>query len=106
MIHVSDQNFNQSVLQSNKPVLVDFYADWCGPCRMLAPVLNEVHRELGNEIVIAKVNVDDNPVVSSTYGIMSIPTLKLFSNGKVIQTVIGFQSKAELVRLVKDHVQT
>ncbi|MCZ8513683.1 thioredoxin [Paenibacillus filicis] len=101
---MTDQTFDQEVLHSNKPVLVDFFADWCGPCKMIAPVLTEVDKELGNDVIISKVNVDHNPMVSVKNGIMSIPTLKLFKNGKVVQTIVGLQSKSQLVNMIINHL--
>lgn len=88
LIHVTDQTFDQQVMNSNKPVLVDFYANWCGPCRMIASILDEVNHELADDVVIAKVDVDKNPIVSARYGIMSIPTL----------------TKTQLVSMIKNYL--
>ncbi|BAF86713.1 MULTISPECIES: thioredoxin [Azorhizobium] len=93
---VSDQSFDADVLQSSTPVVVDFWAEWCGPCRMVAPVLDELSGELGDKVKIVKLNVDENPVTASKYGIMSIPTLLLFKDGKIASRQVGAAAKAKL----------
>ncbi|MGG1552333.1 thioredoxin [Paenibacillus ferrarius] len=103
VVHVTDQTFDQRVINTDKLVLVDFFANWCGPCKALAPVLEEIGKELGSNVIIAKVNVDHNPMVSSKYGIMSIPTLILFKNGKIVETISGLQSKSYLINMVRKH---
>lgn len=101
--HVTELNFQQVVNDSNRPVLVDFWAPWCGPCRMIAPVLEELARDLGDNVVIAKLNVDENPRTASQYKVMSIPTLKLFKNGKVVHTTVGLQSKQQLKQMIQSN---
>ena len=93
---VEDSNFEQVVLQAKTPVLVDFWAAWCGPCRMVAPVVEELAEEYEGRISFAKVDVDQNPKIASQYGIMSIPSLIIFKDGKPISNVVGFRPKAEL----------
>ena len=95
-VTISDSNFDQVVLQAEMPVLVDFWATWCGPCRMVAPVVEELAGEYDGRISFAKVEVDSNPQIASRYGIMSIPTLILFKDGKPVSNIVGFRPKAEL----------
>ena len=90
------QNFEQEVLKSDKPVLVDFYADWCGPCKMMSPVLDELSAEKSGQIAVYKLNVDDNPDIAREYRVMSIPTMILFKNGQAAATVTGAMSKNDL----------
>ncbi|MFG1300550.1 thioredoxin [Xanthobacter sp. V3C-3] len=101
---VSDQNFEQDVLQSSAPVIVDFWAEWCGPCRMVAPILEEVSGELGEKVRIVKLNVDENPQTASKYGIMSIPTLLLFKDGKIASRQVGAAPKAKLVQWINGSI--
>ncbi len=97
---VSDTSFDSDVLKSNEPVLVDFWAEWCGPCRMVAPVLEEVAGELAGKLKIVKLNVDENPQTASKYGIMSIPTLMIFKNGELASRQVGAAPKAKLVQWI------
>ena len=97
---VSDQNFEEDVLKSSAPVIVDFWAEWCGPCRMVAPILDEVSGEMGDKVRIVKLNVDENPQTASKYGIMSIPTLLLFKDGKIASRQVGAAPKAKLVQWI------
>ena len=95
-ITLTKTNFEAEVLKSDKPVLVDFWAPWCGPCRMLAPVLAEIAVEKGDKIKVGKVNVDENPELAAQYGISGIPAILLFKDGKVVATSVGFKPKPEL----------
>ncbi len=95
---VDDSNFDQIVLQSKTPVLVDFWAAWCGPCRMVAPLIEELAEEYEGRVSFGKVDVDQNPKIATKYGVMSIPTLILFKDGKPISNIVGFRPKAELKR--------
>ena len=97
---VSDASFESDVLKSAEPVVVDFWAEWCGPCRMIAPALEEIAGQLGDKVKILKLNVDENPNTAAKYGIMSIPTLMLFKNGQVAATKIGALPKSKLVEWV------
>jgi thioredoxin 1 len=92
----TDGNFQSDVLQSNQPVLVDFWAPWCGPCRMIGPVVEQLAAENAGSAVVGKVNVDDNPNVAQTYGVSSIPTLMVFKGGQVVERFVGVQPKPRL----------
>jgi thioredoxin 1 len=94
---VTDASFESDVLQSGKPVLVDYWADWCGPCRQVGPVLEEIATEYGDKIDIVKVNVDKNPQVVQIYGIMNIPTLAVFKDGQVVKEIVGAKPKSALL---------
>jgi len=93
---VTDQNFGQEVLGADKPVLVDFWAEWCGPCRMIAPALEELSNELGEKVEIVKLNIDDHPVTPARYGVRGIPTMILFKNGEPAATKVGAAPKSQL----------
>lgn len=100
---VTDASFEQDVLKSNKPVLVDFWAEWCGPCRALTPTLEEVAASHGDKVTFAKINIDENPQAPSKYGVMSIPTLIIFKNGEVDQVKMGLLSKSQLTAFVESN---
>jgi thioredoxin 1 len=102
--HADDNNFNNLVLQELKPTLVDFWAPWCGPCRAIGPILEELATEYGDKLNVVKVNVDDNPETASQYGVRSIPTLLVIKNGKVQDTQIGLLSKNQLTTLLDRHL--
>ena len=102
VITVSDAEFEQSVIQSDKPVLVDFWAEWCQPCKMLAPTVEELAGEYEDKILVGKLNVDDNPSIATQFGIRGIPTLLFFKGGKVVQQMVGVKSKAEIKKVIEE----
>ena len=101
---VSDQNFETEVIKSDTPVLVDFWAAWCGPCRMVAPVLEEIANEQGEKMKIAKLDVDANPITAGRFGVRSIPTMILFKNGREAQRVVGYMPKEKLLQQISPHI--
>lgn len=98
-IKLSSENFEKEVLKSEKPVLVDFYADWCGPCNAMAPVIEELATELDGKVKVGKINVDENSDIAVEYNVMSIPTLIIFKNGKEEKRLVGLRDKEELLNL-------
>jgi thioredoxin 1 len=97
---VTDSTFDTDVLKSSEPVVVDFWAEWCGPCRMIAPSLEEIATEMKGKVKVAKLNVDENPAVAGKYGVRSIPTLMLFKNGQLASQKVGAMPKGELVKWI------
>lgn len=104
IIELSDDTFEQDVLKSDLPVLVDYWAEWCGPCKMIAPVLEEVADDYSGKLKIAKLNIDDNPDTPPAYGIRGIPTLMLFKNGEVEATKVGAVSKSQLTAFIDSNL--
>jgi thioredoxin 1 len=102
--HTSDATFEVDVLQSQTPVLVDYWAEWCGPCKMIAPILDETAKELGSRLQIAKMNVDENREVPAKFGIRGIPTLMIFKGGQLAATKVGALSKAQLTAFIEPHL--
>ena len=101
---LSDSNFDESVIKSTAPVLVDFWAEWCGPCRMLAPTIEALASDYDGKVTVGKLNVDDNPNTAMQFGIRSIPTLLLFKDGQVVESIIGLADKNRLQTVLDKHV--
>ena len=101
VLTITEQNFEEEVLKADKTVLIDFYADWCGPCKMMSPVIDEIAEEVGETVKVGKVNVDENMNLAQQFNIMSIPTIMVFKNGNVAKTFIGVTSKDEILSAVK-----
>jgi len=104
IVYTSDANFETDVLKSNVPVLVDYWAEWCGPCKMIAPILDEITGDYQGKLKIAKVNVDENPQVTQKYGIRSIPTLMMFKDGNVQAQKVGAMSKSQLAAFIETNL--
>ena len=104
IVHLSDAGFEQDVLESAKPVLVDYWAEWCGPCKMIAPILEDIAEEYDGRVTIAKLNIDENPSIPPKYGIRGIPTLMLFKNGAVEATKVGALSKSQLTAFLDSNI--
>ncbi|HJT51740.1 MAG TPA: thioredoxin TrxA [Nitrosospira sp.] len=102
--YISDATFETEVLQSTVPVLVDYWAEWCGPCKMIAPILDEVAKEYGDRLKVAKLNIDENQATPPKYGIRGIPTLMLFKNGNIEATKVGALSKSQLTAFIDSHI--
>jgi thioredoxin 1 len=101
---VTDQTFDSEVLMSDKPVVVDFWAEWCGPCRMVSPILEQLSEEHGDKVSFVKLNVDENPQVAASYRITSIPTLNVYSGGEVVKQIIGAKPKSAIMGDLKDYL--
>jgi thioredoxin 1 len=104
ILYLTDDTFEEEVLKSSAPVLVDYWAEWCGPCKMIAPILDEIASEYNGKIKVAKLNIDDNPQTPPKYGIRGIPTLMLFKNGNVEATKVGALSKSQLTAFIDSNI--
>jgi thioredoxin 1 len=104
IVHITDDSFESDVLQSGQPVLIDYWAEWCGPCKMIAPVLDEIAKEYDGRLKVAKLNIDENPNTPPRYGIRGIPTLMLFKSGEVEATKVGAVSKSQLVAFIDSNL--
>ncbi|MFI1384348.1 thioredoxin [Embleya sp. NPDC020886] len=103
-VTVTDKTFDTDVLMSDKAVLVDFWAEWCGPCRQIAPALEQIADENGEKLTVAKLNIDQNPEITTRYGVLSIPTLHVFKGGEIVKTIVGAKPKAALLRELAEYV--
>ena len=101
-IEVTDQSFQKDVLEASGAVLVDFWAPWCGPCKAIAPILEEISTEINGQLAVAKLDIDENPETASQYGVLSVPTLVLFLNGEVVDSTAGASSKTRLMKWLED----
>lgn len=104
IVTVSDAEFESSILQGDKPALIDFWAEWCQPCKMLAPTIEEIAGEYEGKVLVGKLNVDDNPATATKYGIRGIPTLLLFKEGQVVQQLVGVKSKTEIKKVIDENM--
>ena len=104
VVTVSDDEFEASVIQNSKPVLLDFWAEWCQPCKMLAPTVEEIAGEYEDKVLVGKLNVDDNPSTATKFGIRGIPTLLFFKDGQVVQQLVGVKSKAEIKKVIEENL--
>lgn len=104
VIHLTKESFTQTLSQTDKPILIDFWASWCGPCRMLAPVLDEVAQSMDGQAIIAKVNVDEEQELAQSFKIMSIPTMYIIKDNKVVDQMIGFTNKENIINVLKKHI--
>jgi thioredoxin 1 len=103
-VNISDDSFETDVLGSDKPVVVDFWASWCAPCKAIAPSLEEISNELDGQVVIAKINIDDNPLTPTKFGVRGIPTMMIFKDGKVVSTQVGAMAKNRIDGWIKDSI--
>ena len=104
--HITDDSFESEVIQSSTPVLVDYWAEWCGPCKMIAPLLDDIAQSYAGKLKVAKINIDENPATAPKYGIRGIPTLMIFKNGAVEATKVGALSKSQLTAFIDSHIWT
>jgi len=104
VLHVTDADFNEVVVKSESPVLVDYWAEWCGPCKMIAPVLDEIATEYAEKLTVAKLNIDDNPATPQHYGVRGIPTLMIFKGGDVEATKVGALTKSQLADFINSNI--
>lgn len=104
VLHVNDSDFNETVIKANGPVLVDYWAEWCGPCKMIAPILDEIAKDYEGKLKVAKLNIDENPATPQHYGVRGIPTLMLFVDGEVEGTKVGALTKSQLAAFIDNYL--
>lgn len=100
VLTINNENFESEVIKSNKPVILDFYADWCGPCKMMSPVIDEISEELGDKVKVGKINTDENSELAQNYQIMSIPTIMVIKNGEIVHRFIGVTDKNKIIEVI------
>ena len=103
-VNITDENFDTEVLKSDKPIVVDFWAEWCGPCKQIAPTLEEISNEMASEIIIAKHNIDNEPNTPTKYGVRGIPTMLLFKSGELKSTKVGATTKSNIISWIKENI--
>ena len=103
-VNITDENFDTEVLKSDKPIVVDFWAEWCGPCKQIGPTLEEISNEMASEIIIAKHNIDDEPNTPTKYGVRGIPTMLLFKGGELKATKVGATTKSNIISWIKENI--
>ena len=101
VLKITTENFDEEVLKSDKPVIIDFYADWCGPCKMMSPIIDDIAEELGDKVKVGKINSDENMQLTEKYGIMSIPTIMIIKNSKIEKSFVGVTDKNEIINAIK-----
>lgn len=104
IMHINNDNFEEIIVNGDKPVLADFFATWCGPCKMLSPILEQIEQEMGDRVVVAKIDIDECMDIAQKYGIMSVPTMILFQNGAEIERAVGFRQKAQIEELINNKI--
>lgn len=104
VIKLNNENFSKEVKESSKVVLIDFYADWCGPCKMMSPIIDEIAKEVDDRVKICKLNVDESQNIAIEYNVMSIPTLIIFKNGIIVNNVVGLRQKQEILNIINDNL--
>lgn len=102
VLKITSENYEKEVLQAEKPVLIDFFASWCGPCRAMSPIIDEIAEEKSEEVIVGKINVDDNQDLAMKYGVMSIPTIVILKDGEVKKTFVGLRDKSELLNAIQE----
>lgn len=104
IVHINNDNFEEIIVKGDKPVFADFFATWCGPCKMLSPILEQIEQEMGDKVVVAKIDIDECMDIAQKFGIMSVPTMILFQNGVETERAVGFRQKTQIEELIKNKI--